>query len=167
MKKMLLAVPVLLAACAPAYTGPAPAANEVVAEVVSTTNLNLGLSPEQEASASSFAHISAMILLQERYVTGLPAGYDRFTFPNGSDSMTILSGKSAPIHVQVQWRATHPSTKNTIDVLWESRPLGGKLVSVKVKATASDASVNTAQIETRLLDRYLTSSGVRLVARGR
>ncbi|MVN85782.1 hypothetical protein GO986_03280 [Deinococcus sp. HMF7620] len=167
MKRFLLAVPLLLAACAPAYTGPAPAANEVIVEAVSPVNLGSQLSPEREAGVSSFAQISAMLIVQSQYNTGLPGGYDGFTFPEGSDSMKILSAKEAPIHVQVQWRATNPTSNNTVDVLWESRPLGGKLVSVKVKATASDASVNTQQIETRLLDRFLSATGIRLVARGK
>ncbi len=171
MKRSLLFVPLLLAACAPAYSGPKPAPNEVVAEVTSPMGGSLPdslrLSEDREAGISSFARISALILTQSTYNSGLPAGYGSFAFPDGSDSMKILSGKDAPVHVRVLWQATSTQGRNSVNVTWESRPLGGRLVSVTAQATATDASVNTRRIEDNLLRAFTGGSNVRPVAWGR
>lgn len=163
----------LLAACAPAYSGPKPAPNEVIAEVTSPLSTggsmpsSLRLPEDREASVSSFARISALIITQSTYNTGLPSGYGTFTFPDGADSMKILSEKEAPLHVRVAWRATSTDGRNTVHVTWESRPLGGQLVRVTAQATATDASVNTRRIEDNLLHAFTSGSNVRPVAWGR
>lgn len=168
MKRALLLLPLLLAACAPAYSGPKPAPNEVIVEAVSAVGTpSVQLSPEDEAGVNSFAQISVMIIRQDQYTTGLPGSYGWFTFPDGSDGMKILSARQAPIHVTAVWRATSSDGKNTVNVNWESRPLGGRLVSVTAKATATDASVDTRRIEDNLLRRFSISPGIRPLSWGR
>lgn len=71
------------------------------------------------------------------------------------------------MHVKVDWQASRPPTQNTVNVQWESRPIGGKLLSVTVKASSTDTAVNTRTVEDRLIAKFVTQNGIRLLASGR
>ncbi|MBB5364772.1 hypothetical protein [Deinococcus humi] len=173
MKKFLLLVPALLAACAPAYTGPKPGPNEIIVEAVSTLPTRSKLSPENEAGVMGFAMISALLVNNFRESPtriGLPAGYENFTFPESevdSDKLKLLSAKEEPVHIKMNLVATNADTKNTVNLEWESRPIGGKLLSVTVKANSTDTAVNTRTIEDRLIAQFVKQNGIRLIASGR
>ncbi|MDB5044726.1 MAG: hypothetical protein JWQ08_776 [Deinococcus sp.] len=81
--------------------------------------------------------------------------------------MNIISAKGDPIHIKVDWRATQPITKNTVDVQWESRPVGGNFLVVRLKAQTTDPDINPRKVEDALVREFLNMRGVRLVASGR
>ncbi|GGQ98583.1 hypothetical protein [Deinococcus ruber] len=170
MKKLLLA-PFLLVACAPALSNaPKPAPGQVIVRAVSVLPPIAGLppqSPESEAGIVGFADLSALLILQSRYDTGLPSTYDAFSFPDGSKSMTPLSAKSDPVAVAIDWQAKQSAGANVVNVHWESRPLGGTFLGIFVKVSSTDAAVNTRAIEDRLLNRLYTFDGITFVASGR
>ncbi|MBB6018366.1 hypothetical protein ACFP9V_10580 [Deinococcus radiopugnans] len=167
MKKLLLFAPVLLAACAPAYTGPKPGPNEIIVEATSPSPMPNTLGDEQSAGVTGFVVISVLLLKNQADELGLPAGYSNFSFPNGAESMQRLSAQDRPMHVKVDWQASRPPTQNTVNVQWESRPIGGKLLSVTVKASSTDTAVNTRTVEDRLIAKFVTQNGIRLLASGR
>ncbi|ULH15717.1 hypothetical protein MF271_03505 [Deinococcus sp. KNUC1210] len=170
MKKLLVA-PLLLVACAPALSNaPKPAPGQVIVRAVSTLPSSAGLppqSPEHEAGIVGFASLSALLLVQSRYDTGLPSTYDAFSFPDGSKSMTPLSGKGDPVAVAIEWQARQKDGTNVVNVHWESRPLGGLFLGITVKASSTDAAVNTRAIEDKLLNRFYAFDGITFVASGR
>ncbi|QFP78109.1 hypothetical protein [Deinococcus sp. AJ005] len=111
--------------------------------------------------------ISVLLLKNQPAELGLPDGYTSFSFPNGAASMQRVSAPDSPMHVKIDWQASKPPTQNTVNVLWESRPIGGKLLSVTVKASSSDTAVNTRTIEDRLIAKFVSQTGIRLIASGR
>ncbi|ASN81808.1 hypothetical protein [Deinococcus ficus] len=167
MKKALLSTALLLSACAPTYTGPKPAPNEVIVEISPNAALsNSTLAPEQMTGIRGFSLISVLMIFQS-FDTGLPAGYERFSFPDGADSMTRIGEKDAPMHMRAHWRSVNAATGHTVEVLWDSQPIGGKLLKVRVTATTTDGNVNTGRIEDSLLRAFVNSKDLTLVARGR
>jgi hypothetical protein len=166
--KKWLALPLALVSCAPALIAvPKPLPGQVIVQAVSNSGVASNLSSESEAGIAGFASLSALLIVQSKYRTGLPSTYDNFTFPRGSESMTILSPKNDPIAIAIDWRATEKNGKNTVDVHWESRPMGGKLLSVQVKAKSTDSNVNTRSIEDALLERFYKFEGITFLASGR
>lgn len=167
MKKLLLLAPLLFAACAPAHTGPKPGPDEIIVEATSPSGSSSTLGDERAAGVVGFSVISVLLLKNQADALGLPAGYGNFTFPNGSESMQRISAQDRPMHVKVDWQASQPATQNTVDVQWESRPIGGKLLSVTVRASSSDTAVTTRTIEDRLIAQFVKQNGIRLIASGR
>ena len=167
MKKWLV-FPLALMSCAPTLTAvPKPQPGQVIVQAVSNSDTPSSGSPQSEAGISGFVSLSALLLLQSSYNTGLPSSYNAFTFPNGSESMTPLSPKGEPIAIAIDWRATEKNGKNTVDVHWESRPLGGRLLGVLVKTKSTDSNVNTRAIEDALLERFYKFKGITFQASGR
>lgn len=167
MKNALLTAALLLSACAPTYTGPKPAPNEVIVEVSPNAALpSSTLAPEQMTGIRGFSLISVLMIFQS-FDTGLPTGYGRFSFPDGADSMTRIGEKDAAMPMRAHWRSVNAATRHTVEVLWDSQPIGGKLLKVSVMATATDGSVNTQRIEDSLLRAFVNSKDITLVARGR
>lgn len=167
MKNALLSTALLLSACAPTYTGPKPAPNEIIVEAVTSMQFpGVKASPEGEAAAQSFARLTTMLVFQD-FATGLPAGYERFKFPDDTKGMNSMGGPGEPIRIRTHWRSTNAASEQVIDVQWEFQPIGGKLVRVSASATASDSSVNTLQIEDALLRGFTNGKGITLIAKGR
>ncbi|MFC4452544.1 hypothetical protein [Deinococcus sonorensis] len=170
MKRLLLALPLLLAACAPAMsTTPTPAPGEVIVEVHSQVPGGSKLEPEHEAGVVGFADLTALLINQFR--SPLP-GYAAFHFPDEGNEeqgkgIELRSAKGEPVHVHMIWQAAQQEGKNTVQLVWDSRPVGGSLLAVRVTGTASDPSLNVRQVEDRYLNAFLNMEGVRLVASGR
>lgn len=164
MKRLAIVLPMLLAACAPSLQNvPKPVTGEIIVEV-NTYDAGSELSPEREAAVISFADLSALMILQKS--PPLP-GYARFHFPDDEKAIEMLSAKDQPLHVRMVWQADQAGGTNTIRLVWESRPIGGRLISLKLAGTATDPAVRVREIEDRYLNAYLDKRGMRLLASGR
>ncbi|AZI41673.1 hypothetical protein EHF33_02005 [Deinococcus psychrotolerans] len=132
-----------------------------------------GLNNESRAGVKGITTVQDLFV--KAYEDSSPAiNYDTF-YPfqrakggkSGGDSLKMLSQQGAPAHIQATWQATEINGKNTIDLVWETKPLGNKLLSVKVKASATDPAINTRTIEDRWMGEFLKNPGIKLIASGR
>ncbi len=120
-----------------------------------------------------FAMISALLVTNFRESPtriGLPVGYENFTFPESevdSDKIKSLSVEGGAVHIKLKMVALNAATKNAVNLDWESRPIGGKRLSVTVKASSTDTAVNTHTVEDRLITKFVSQNGIRLIASGR
>ncbi|MFC4452545.1 hypothetical protein [Deinococcus sonorensis] len=95
------------------------------------------------------------------------ACFSGFSIPDSETSTGRpgSTGESPPL--QFPWYAIQQQGRNTVQLMWELRPLGGSLLSVRLSATASDSHVNVRQLENRYLALFLGLPGIRLVSHGR
>jgi hypothetical protein len=162
-KKALLSTALLLSACAPTYTGPKPAPNEVIVENVAPDRWQLFDS--KEGSRSLVVGWIAVMPWGDSFDGGLPTGYEPFTSTSKSKGSEQTGEQSNGW--DIYWQSVNPTNKHTVNVRWTTQPLGGKLVRVGVTAAATDAAVNTQHIEDTLLRAFVKSKIITLVARGR
>ncbi|SMB89444.1 hypothetical protein [Deinococcus hopiensis] len=66
---------------------------------------NEPLSPKDEAGVVEFAMPCAVLLTLTPQEASLPAGYGRFSFPEGEESAAHLCAKDAPLYLRMDWRS--------------------------------------------------------------
>ncbi|TSA83156.1 hypothetical protein FNU79_12585 [Deinococcus detaillensis] len=132
-----------------------------------------GLNNESRAGVKGITTVQDLFLKTDED-SAIPPNYNTYYASqkakgpkSGGDSLKMLSQQGAPAHIQTTWQATEINGKNTIDLIWETKPLGDKFLSVKIEASATDPAINVRAIEDRWIGEFLKNPGIKLVASGR
>jgi len=133
---------------------------------------NENMSDAERTGVKGITTIEDLFLKTEED-SALPSSYNTFYAsqkakgPNsGGDAFNLLSQQGSPVHIQMLWQATERNGKNTINLIWETKPLGDKLLSVKLKASATDPAINTRALEDEWMGEFLKNPGIKLISRG-